>query len=246
MVEAEEALGGGERRRLARLGHRAQCRRLAPVDWSSLERARWERDEGRNQVEEEGEDVVVGQMPTFMVPKHINKRALKNKALSVSLDKKALKDFVTGFHKRKKKRRKEAQRITQEKDRRKRIEARKKRKQEKEIALYGKVVSLENADGEDGDGDGMDDDLSAPAPEIKTYEDGGTRITVFTSEITHGDDDDPKPVSRSYAKKSCGVVSAKKNPSLGVKKKPPPKRQFSKSKKTKKVDTSRRKNKGKH
>lgn len=30
------------------------------------------------------------------------------------------------------------------------------RKQEKEIALYGKVVSSENADGEDGDGDGMD------------------------------------------------------------------------------------------
>ncbi|EMS59199.1 hypothetical protein TRIUR3_21559 [Triticum urartu] len=216
-----------------------------------------EHEEDMEASEEEGEDVVVGQMPTFMVPKHINKRALKNKALSVSLDKKALKygtatsfglwavaarDFVTGFHKRKKKRRKEAQRITQEKDRRKRIEARKKRKQEKEIALYGKVVSSENADGEDGDGDGMD----AAAPEIKTYEDGGTRITVVTSEITHGEEDDQKSVSRSYAKKSCGVVSAKKQPSLGVKKKPPPKRQFSKSKKTKKVDTSRRKNKGKH
>jgi len=40
--------------------------------------------------EEEEEDVVVGQMPTVMVPKHINKRALKNKALSVTLDKKAL------------------------------------------------------------------------------------------------------------------------------------------------------------
>jgi len=39
---------------------------------------------------EEEEDVVVGQMPTVMVPKHINKRALKNKALSVTLDKKAL------------------------------------------------------------------------------------------------------------------------------------------------------------
>jgi hypothetical protein len=35
-------------------------------------------------------------------------------------------DFVTGFHKRKKKRRKEANRITEEKERRKRIEARKK------------------------------------------------------------------------------------------------------------------------
>uniref|UniRef100_A0A8R7Q6D4 Ribosomal RNA-processing protein 17 n=2 Tax=Triticum urartu TaxID=4572 RepID=A0A8R7Q6D4_TRIUA len=194
--------------------------------------------------EVEGEDVVVGQMPTFMVPKHINKRALKNKALSISLDNKALKDFVTGFHKRKKKRRKEAQRITQEKDRRKRIEARKKRKQEKEIALYDKVVSSKNADGQDGDGDG--DEMDAAAPEINTYEDGGTRITVVTSEITHGEEDDQKPVSRSYAKKICGVVSAKKQPSLGVKKKPPSKRQFGKSKKTKKVNMSRRKNKGKH
>jgi ribosomal RNA-processing protein 17 len=40
--------------------------------------------------ESEAEDVVVGQMPTVMVPKHINKRSLKNKALSVTLDKKAL------------------------------------------------------------------------------------------------------------------------------------------------------------
>jgi hypothetical protein len=34
-------------------------------------------------------------------------------------------DFVTGFHKRKKKRRKEAQKVLQEKERKKRIEARK-------------------------------------------------------------------------------------------------------------------------
>jgi hypothetical protein len=40
--------------------------------------------------ESEAEDVVVGQMPTVMVPKHIKKRSLKNKALSVTLDKKAL------------------------------------------------------------------------------------------------------------------------------------------------------------
>uniref|UniRef100_A0ACD5X259 Uncharacterized protein n=1 Tax=Avena sativa TaxID=4498 RepID=A0ACD5X259_AVESA len=208
-----------------------------------------EHEEEMEASDEEEEDVVVGQMPTFMVPKHINKRALKNKALSVSLDKKALKDFVTGFHKRKKKRRKEANKITEEKERRKRIEARKKRKQEKEIALYGKVLSSDNADGEDGDE--MDDDLPAPAPapEIKTYEDGGTKITVVTSEITHDDDDlGPKPASTSYAKKIPVAASAKKNPSLGVKKqKPPPKRHYKKSKsKTKKVDTSRRKNKGKN
>ena len=36
------------------------------------------------------------------------------------------------------------------------------RKQEKEISLYGKVLSSDNADGEDGDK--MDDDLPAPEP----------------------------------------------------------------------------------
>jgi len=40
--------------------------------------------------------------------RHIRKRALKNKALSVKFNEKDLRDYVTGFHKRKKKRRKEA------------------------------------------------------------------------------------------------------------------------------------------
>ena len=48
--------------------------------------------------ESEAEDVVVGQMPTVTVPKHIKKRSLKNKALSVTLDKKALRcRFVLRF-----------------------------------------------------------------------------------------------------------------------------------------------------
>uniref|UniRef100_A0A0D9W0R9 Ribosomal RNA-processing protein 17 n=1 Tax=Leersia perrieri TaxID=77586 RepID=A0A0D9W0R9_9ORYZ len=197
----------------------------------------------------EAEDVVVGQMPTVMVPKHINKRALKNKALSVSLDKKALKDFVTGFHKRKKKRRKEVQKILQEKERRKRIEERKKRKQEKEIALYGRVLTSDDGDGEDvgNDGDEMEtDDL--PEPEVKTYEDYGTKITVTTSEITREDDDDvgPKRValaSTSYTDKSPSTV-AKKSTSLGVKKKPS-KRTFRSKSKSRKGDKKRGATKGK-
>ncbi|XAR53665.1 hypothetical protein NMG60_11022302 [Bertholletia excelsa] len=59
--------------------------------------------------------------------RHIKKRALKNKALSVSFDGKDLRDFVNGFYKRKKKRRKEAQRKLGEAQHRKRIEERKKR-----------------------------------------------------------------------------------------------------------------------
>ena len=66
-----------------------------------------------------------GQTPRIR-GRHIKKRALKNKALTVSFDEKDLKDFVTGFHKRKKKRRKEAQQQLEEAHRRKRIEARKK------------------------------------------------------------------------------------------------------------------------
>ncbi|KAF5186533.1 ribosomal RNA-processing protein 17-like, partial [Thalictrum thalictroides] len=56
---------------------------------------------------------------------HIKKRALKNKALAISFNDKDLKDFVGGFHKRKKKRRKEAQQQIKAKDRLKRIEKRK-------------------------------------------------------------------------------------------------------------------------
>ncbi|KAK6917475.1 Nucleolar protein 12 [Dillenia turbinata] len=69
--------------------------------------------------------------------RHIKKRALKNKALSVPFNEKDLRDYVTGFHKRKKKRRKEAQQRLQEAQRRKRIEDRKRRKQEREYVLYG-------------------------------------------------------------------------------------------------------------
>ncbi|CAN6289433.1 unnamed protein product [Urochloa humidicola] len=199
--------------------------------------------------ESEAEDVVVGQMPTVMVPKHIKKRSLKNKALSVTLDKKALKDFVTGFHKRKKKRRKEAQKVLQEKERKKRIEARKRRKQEKEIALYGRVLSSDDAglENEDIGDDGEEVENDEPLSEIKTYEDDVTRITVTTSEITPEDDDNgPRtvgPVSASYTNKNPSSV-AKKNSSLGVKKKPQ-KRTFKNKSKAKKGDKKRGAVKGK-
>ncbi|KAL6902100.1 hypothetical protein ACP4OV_004976 [Aristida adscensionis] len=224
--------------------------------WGEEAEAEEEYGEEMAASEEEAEDVVVGQMPTVMVPKHIKKRSLKNKALSVTLDKKALKDFVTGFHKRKKKRRKEAQRILQEKDRKKRIEERKRRKQEKEIALYGRVLSLDNADGSGSENEGTghdgeemetDDNVSASLSEIKTYEDDGTRIIVTTSEITREDDDpSPKPVglvSTSYANKNPSSAT-KKNSSLGVKKKPQ-KRTFKSKGKTKKGDKKKGAVKGK-
>lgn len=53
-----------------------------------------EEEYGEGMAASEEEDVVVGQMPTVMVPKHIKKRSLKNKALSVTLDTKALRSSL--------------------------------------------------------------------------------------------------------------------------------------------------------
>ncbi|XP_072975653.1 uncharacterized protein [Typha angustifolia] len=200
-----------------------------------------------DEMEMEGE-VVVGQMPTVMVPRHINKRALKNKALSVGFNDKELRDFVTGFHKRKKKRRKEAEKQLQEKERLRRIEARKKRKQEKELALYGRVLSSENPaftgsehdDADDADNDYEKDELDLPASvsETKTYEDGPTKITVTTREISHEYDDlRPNPVV--IVPKP--TITAEKNNCLAPKKKPLKKVSKQKSSKNKKKKSGLRK-----
>jgi len=83
-------------------------------------------------------------------------------------------------------------------------------------------------------------------PEIKTYEDDGTRIIVTTSEITPEDNDiSPKtisPVETSYTNKNPSSFA--KNNSLGVKKKPQ-KRTFKSKNKAKKGDKKRGAAKGK-
>ncbi|KAM0947860.1 putative nucleolar protein [Dioscorea sansibarensis] len=134
--------------------------------------------------------VVVGEIPPTMIRKHIKKRALRNKSLSVSFDEKNLKDFVTGFHKRKKKRRKEAQRQLQVKTRLKRIEARKRRKQDREMALHDGNINEDpepNDVGGDGEEEGADKTVSMF--ETKTYETGDSTIRVTTSELSRDDDD---------------------------------------------------------
>ncbi|MED6133237.1 hypothetical protein PIB30_026562 [Stylosanthes scabra] len=115
--------------------------------------------------------------------RHLKKRALKNKALSVSFNEKDLKDYVTGFHKRKKKRRKEAQKQQEEVLRRKRCEERKKRKLEREYVLYGGAPP--NADVEPDETNHKEEDIDQvePIAETKTYESGDLTVTVVTSEI---------------------------------------------------------------
>lgn len=126
-----------------------------------------------------------------VIGQHIKKRVLRNKALSVGFNDKDLRDFVTGFHKRRKKRRKEAQKQLAEKDRLKRIEARKRRKLEKEFASTG-AISARNDLANSGsaprdDGNDLEDDepmQTKSVSGITTYETGDTNIIVTTSELT--------------------------------------------------------------
>lgn len=129
---------------------------------------------------------------TLQVPKvrgrHIKKRALKNKALSVSFDEKDLKDYVTGFHKRKKKRRKEAEKNQEEAQRRKRLEERKKRRLEREIVLYGGAPTPTDSapvEGEEYCEDDEEREPVAPIAGTTMYDNGDLEVTVTTSEISH-------------------------------------------------------------
>lgn len=149
-------------------------------------------------MEEEG-DALQSQQQVVQA-RHIKKRSLKNKALSVSFNEKDLSDFVTGFHKRKKKRRKEAQSQQQEALRRKRIELRKKRKLEREYVIYsgappgqdgeanenGEVKEAE-ADEEDEEEDDDDEHLTSVSG-TKVYDTGSVKVMVTTSEISREDD----------------------------------------------------------
>ncbi|XP_016433977.1 uncharacterized protein LOC107760445 [Nicotiana tabacum] len=131
-----------------------------------------------------------GQTPRIR-GRHIKKRALKNKALTVSFDEKDLKDFVTGFHKRKKKRRKEAQQQLEEAHRRKRIEARKKRKEEREFAIFGGAPPDSGGATDEPDEELDDEEENEPNATVSgttTYDNGDVQVIVTTSEISREED----------------------------------------------------------
>ncbi|CAN6683228.1 unnamed protein product [Malus baccata var. baccata] len=94
--------------------------------------------------------------------RHIKKRALKNKVLAVTFNEKDLSDFVSGFPKRKKKRRKEAEKKQGEALRRKRLELRKKV--------------------DEGVEEHEDDEISETSG-TTTYDNGEMKVTVTTHEI---------------------------------------------------------------
>ncbi|XP_043708306.1 ribosomal RNA-processing protein 17 [Telopea speciosissima] len=138
--------------------------------------------------EVEGASLAISDKIPRSKAQHIKKRALRNKTLSITFDDKDLRDYVGGFHKRKKKRRKEAQRNLQEKERLKRIGARKQRKLEKERVLNGGVQpSSDIGPDESGDGNEQEEEteLTASVSGTKSYSSGDMKITVTTSEISH-------------------------------------------------------------
>ncbi|KAL7603812.1 ribosomal RNA-processing protein 17 [Lactuca sativa] len=203
-------------------------------------------------MEEEG-DALQSQQQVVQA-RHIKKRSLKNKALSVSFNEKDLSDFVTGFHKRKKKRRKEAQSQQQEALRRKRIELRKKRKLEREYVIYsgappgqdgeanenGEVKEAE-ADEEDEEEDDDDEHLTSVSG-TKVYDTGSVKVMVTTSEISREDDAlNGNLVAGEIPKLPLG---SEKKVNLPVIKKKPMKR-VEKKRSRPKTQTKRDKRKGK-
>ncbi|XP_065877050.1 ribosomal RNA-processing protein 17 [Euphorbia lathyris] len=150
--------------------------------------------------------------------RHINKRALKNKALAVSFNEKDLKDYVTGFHKRKKKRRKVAQKQQEEVLRRKRIENRKKRKLERLLISGASTVSEENDEYQE---DQEDIEPIASANGTMEYDNGDMKVTVKTSEISGEDNkvEQSRKKTETVVPRLTSGDDIKKQQSLGVSKK---------------------------
>ncbi|KAM6601382.1 hypothetical protein CsatA_020991 [Cannabis sativa] len=126
---------------------------------------------------------------------HIKKRVLKNKALAISFDERDLRNYVTGFQKRKKKRRKVALQQQGEALRRKRIEARKKRKLERDFVSSGGAPPVTDSvpDGcSELNEEEEEEEDSEPVPSVSgttIYDNGDLQVSVTTSEITREDDD---------------------------------------------------------
>ncbi|XP_010492546.1 PREDICTED: ribosomal RNA-processing protein 17-like [Camelina sativa] len=163
-----------------------------------------------------------GSLATPARGRHIGKRALRNKSLTVSFDEKDLTDFVTGFHKRKKKRRKEAQKQQEEAMRRKRIEARKKRKLE-ELMVSGQGQDNENGEAKDGEEEDAEDEESEPdasASGTTMYDTGELKITVTTSEISR-EEEEPVRKENTQSTESGSTARASSEQPVPVRKSKP-------------------------
>ncbi|KAK8989153.1 hypothetical protein V6N11_030519 [Hibiscus sabdariffa] len=159
--------------------------------------------------------------------RHIKKRALKNKALSVSFNEKDLRDYAA---------------------RRKRIEQRKKRKLEKEFALYGGALPSTCSGPDEVDENNEDDEKRDATASVSVVE-GTTKydgenmtVTVITSEISRVEEEGLNSERTKTAMlKSVGDKVDRKQ-ALAVRKSKPFKKV---AKHRSKTPSKREKNKGK-
>ncbi|XP_048438624.1 ribosomal RNA-processing protein 17 [Pyrus x bretschneideri] len=146
--------------------------------------------------------------------RYIKKRALKNKALAVTFNEKDLSDFVSVFHKRKKKRRKEAEQKQGEALRRKRLELRK-----QELVLSGGIAQATDTAADEVD-EGVeeheDDEISTT-----TYDKGEMKVTVTTHDIFREEESDRDEKTEAAVPESVG---ASEQHNVPVRKTKPPKK----------------------
>ncbi|XP_074331312.1 uncharacterized protein LOC141668357 [Apium graveolens] len=177
---------------------------------------------------------------------HIKKRALKNKSLSVSFNEKDLNDYVTGFHKRKKKRRKEGQIQQQEAERRKRIEKRKQRKLERDFVQNGEAQPTTDKIPVEDEGEEEDEEEEineiARVSGTTMYDNGDVKVMVTTSEINGDEEEFKSEMEKDVPRLTTG--SKEKQHKISVTKKKPLKR-VEKRKSRPKPQSKRDKRKGK-
>ncbi|KAI5067455.1 hypothetical protein GOP47_0017983 [Adiantum capillus-veneris] len=131
-------------------------------------------DEEENEQEAGGGGAVVG--------RHLSKRARKNKGLVIVFDADARKEFVTGFQKRKKKRRKLAEQQKQLKDRQKRLQERRERRLAMAEAL-GQSESKDAAEEDMRSPDSNESDQGCKGNGTVMYEDKDATTVVNTYSI---------------------------------------------------------------
>jgi ribosomal RNA-processing protein 17 len=128
--------------------------------------------------------------------KHVPKRALRNKSLIITFDENDRREFVTGFHKRKKQRRKLAEQQQQIKEREKRLADRKRRRLAIKLAS-GEITEVpdENpkpssaGDISEQEDDGGDSNHGSIVNGTLTYEDGDITTIVNTCELNSENED---------------------------------------------------------
>lgn len=156
--------------------------------------------------------------------KHVPKRALRNKSLIITFDENDRREFVTGFHKRKKQRRKLAEQQQQIKEREKRLAQRKRRRLAIKLAS-GEMSELPDENPkpssaedirEQEDDDGDSDHVSVVNGTL-TYEDGDITTIVNTCQLNSENEDVETPNPNAFPNPKSKVkisIPAKKNKSF--------------------------------